>query len=64
MIKANGEQVLKEDVSPKTCTGGWATFKVDLSKFAGKEIRLELMNVATGWSYEFGYWGGVRLISE
>ena len=64
VIKANGEQVLKEDVSPKTCSGGWATFKVDLSKFAGKEIRLELMNVATGWSYEFGYWGGVRLISE
>ena len=64
VIKANGEQVLKEDVSPKTCSGGWATFKVDLSKFACKEIRLELMNVATGWSFEFGYWGGARLISE
>jgi putative membrane-bound dehydrogenase-like protein len=64
VIKANGEQVLKEDVSPKTCSDGWATFKVDLSKFAGKEIRLELMNVATGWSYEFGYWGGARLLSE
>ena len=64
VIKASGDQVLKEDVSPKTCSGGWATFKVDLSKFAGKEIRLELMNVATGWSFEFGYWGGARLISE
>ena len=64
VIKANGEQMLKEEISPKTCAGGWATFKVDMSKFAGKEIRLELMNVATGWSYEFGYWGGVRLFSE
>ena len=64
VVKANGQQLLKQDVSPKTCQQGWGTVKLDLSKYAGKEIRLELMNAASGWSYEFGYWGGIRLISD
>ena len=64
IVRANGETIFKRDVSPKTCEKGWGTFKIDLSKFAGQEIRLELLNVASGWSYEFGYWGGIRLISD
>ena len=63
-VRANGEQVLKEDVNAKSCAEGWGTFTVDLSKFAGKEVRLELMNRASGWANEFGYWGATRLISE
>jgi len=64
LVKVNGDQVLKQDVSAKTCPQGWATIKIDLSKFAGQEVRLQLVNAASGWSYEFGYWGGARLVSE
>lgn len=64
VIRANGEQLLREDVSPKSCPDGWGTFKVDLSKFAGQDARIELLNAATGWSWEFGYWGNARLVSE
>lgn len=64
IVRANGEQLVKEDVSAKTCPGGWATMNVDLTKFAGKEVQLELQNAASGWSWEFGYWGGAQLISE
>ncbi|WP_397569453.1 PVC-type heme-binding CxxCH protein [Schlesneria sp. T3-172] len=63
-IKANGDQILRQEINAETCPDGWATVKVDLSKFAGREIRLELLNTATGWSYEFGYWGGLRWIHE
>ena len=64
LIKANGEQVLRQDISAETCTDGWITVKVDLSKFAGREIQLELFNSPTGWSYEYGYWGGLRWVHE
>jgi putative heme-binding domain-containing protein len=64
IVRANGEQLLKEDVSAKTGHDGWTTYQVDLSKFAGKEVRLELQNAASGWSWEYGYWGGAQLVSE
>lgn len=64
IVRANGEQLLSRDVGPKTCQDGWAAVQIDLSKFAGKDVRLELQNAATGWSWEYGYWGGARLISE
>ena len=44
IVRANGQQVLKTVVSSKTCKDGWATFKVDLSKFAGQDVRLTLEN--------------------
>lgn len=64
LVKANGEQLVRQEVTAESCPDGWATVKVDLSKFAGREIKVELFNTATGWSYEFGYWGGLRWIHE
>lgn len=64
IVRVNGEQLLKEDVGTKSCPNGWGTFKVDLSKFAGQDVRIELANAATGWSWEYGYWGNAKLVSE
>lgn len=64
IVRANGKTVLRQEVSPKTCPRGWGTFKVDLSQFAGQTVNLELQNAASGWSWEFGYWSSVSLISE
>lgn len=63
-VRANGQQVFRSDVSPKTCKDGWATFNIDLSKFAGQEVRLELRNEPDDREREFAYWGGLRLITE
>ena len=60
----NGERLLDEMISKETCPGGWATFRVDLSKFAGREIEIQLWNQANNWSWEYGYWGEVRVVSE
>ncbi len=37
---------------------------VDLSQYAGKEIKLELVNQASDWAWEAGYWAKIELISE
>jgi hypothetical protein len=34
---------------------------VDLSKFAGKEAKIQLINQANDWNFEFGYWGRAEL---
>ena len=33
----------------------------DLSEFAGQEVDVKLEGAATGWAWEFGYWGGITL---
>ena len=40
------------------------TSTVDLSKCAGQELTLGLVKQANDWSYEFGYWGAARIVSE
>jgi len=64
LVVAAGGRLIDEMVSKETCKNGWATFTADLSKFAGQEITLQLYNQANDWSYEFAYWGSVRLVSE
>ncbi len=51
-------------VSKETCRDGWRTITADLSKFAGQELTLGLVNQSNDWSYEFGYWGAARIVSE
>jgi hypothetical protein len=38
--------------------------RVDLSQFAGRQVQLELLNEANGWSWEFGYWSRIDVVSE
>lgn len=64
VIKANGETLVDAPVGPKTTTDGWAEHRVDLSRFAGKKVKLELHNQPTDWSYESAFWGRVSVLSE
>lgn len=64
VVKADGKTVHQQDVGHQTVTDGWADISVDLSKFAGKTVRLELLNQPTGWNYEFGYWSRAEIVSE
>lgn len=64
VVRGNGERMADEMISKETCKDGWRTLTVDLSKFAGTEMKLDLHNQANDWSYEFGYWGGARIVSE
>jgi len=40
------------------------TFSANLEKFSGQTVKIELWNQANDWSYEFGYWGSVRIVFD
>ena len=62
IVRANGQQLLRKPVSKKTATSGvWLNESLDLSRFAGKTVQLELVNQPTGWSFEAAYWGEIAV---
>lgn len=63
-VRINDRFAADEAIGETTTQAHWKTVKVDLTRFAGQTITVELWNQATGWSNEFGYWGRVDLISE
>lgn len=65
IVRANGTELLRRPVSPATCTEGhWLRQDVDLTSFAGKELKLELVNHPSGWAYEAAYWAEVNIVTE
>jgi hypothetical protein len=64
IVKADGKLVHKATISKATATDGWCAVTVDLSKWAGKEVALELVNQANGWQWEAGYWAAIAVKSE
>jgi putative heme-binding domain-containing protein len=58
-VKVNGQEVKKTPIGHDG--ERWKTVTVDLSEHAGKEVRLVVEGAANGWSYEFGYWGEVKV---
>lgn len=55
-----GDKVIKKQVIGHD-GDRWKTVTADLSEFAGQEVDLKLEGAATGWAWEFGYWGGITL---
>ena len=64
VVRGNGQRMADEMISKETCSKGWRTLTIDLTKFAGQELKIDLVNQANDWSNEFGYWGGARIVSE
>jgi len=64
LVKVDKQVVKDILVGPESTGGQWLDVEIDLSDHAGQAIALELLNVPTGWSYEFAYWHDVRLVIE
>jgi hypothetical protein len=64
LVKADGKELLSTSVGKETAENGWMQIDVDLSDYAGKEIKLELVNKASDWKFEAGYWAKIELINE
>ena len=58
-VKVNGKVVKKQVIDHDG--ERWKTVTADLSEYAGKEVTLQLEGAASGWAWEFGYWGEVRV---
>lgn len=56
------DQLIKKQIIDKS-GDRWKSISVDLTPYAGKEIKLRLENAANNWSWEFGYWQDVKLNS-
>ncbi|MGB2807440.1 MAG: ADP-ribosylglycohydrolase family protein [Sedimentisphaerales bacterium] len=64
LVKADGKELLKRTVGKETAENGWMQTDVALSAYAGKEIKLELVNQPSDWKWEAAYWARIELINE
>jgi hypothetical protein len=63
IVKADGQQVFRQEVGKETAKNGWLTATVDLSPFAGQKVKLEVLNQPSGWAFEAAYWAEINLTS-
>ena len=64
IVKINGQQLLRKPIDMETTAVGWTEIAVDLSRYAGESVELELVNEPTGWRYEAAYWAEISLQSN
>ena len=64
LVMANGTTIAEHEIGSKTTRDGWLDLSIDLSRFAGESVKLELRNAATGWSWEHAYWGRGTMLSR
>ncbi|MHC4719620.1 MAG: hypothetical protein ACYSYT_03990, partial [Planctomycetota bacterium] len=64
IVKADGKEVTRSIVGKQTAKDGWMDVNVDLAAYAGKDVKIELVNKANGWEWETGLWSRIELISE
>ena len=63
VVRAGDEVLLDTPVDEDTAPDGWLERSLDLTPWAGQVVDLRLENHATGWFYEYGYWGRVTVLS-
>ena len=64
IIAADGKEIVAKAIDKETAPDGWTHVEADLSDFAGKKVKLELINQPTGWTFEAGYWAQIELTSQ
>lgn len=64
VVKVAGEEVLRTVVGAQTATNHWFAGAIDLSRWAGQRVSIEVANQANGWSNEAAYWHALRIESE
>ncbi|MDE2714315.1 MAG: sulfatase-like hydrolase/transferase, partial [Verrucomicrobiota bacterium] len=58
VVLVNGKEALSKDIEETK----WQQVQIDLSKYGGKTIVIELQNQATGWSHEAAYWSRIQIV--
>ena len=64
IVEADGSHLFKGIVGAENTTDGWRDIVVDLSKYAGKKIKLKLHQYPNDWNNEAGYWARIEIISK
>jgi len=61
VVRVDGKSIERREISSKTCRNGWCELDVDLGKWVGKEVDLQLLNQPTDWRFEAGYWASIEI---
>jgi len=64
IVKVDGKELFKVPIGKETTKDLWTFVEVDLSQYAGKKAKLELLNQASEWKFEAGYWAKIELVSQ
>jgi hypothetical protein len=64
IVKADGKEIFKRSIGKENDppNSRWSNIKIDLAPFAGKTIKLELLNQPSGWAFEGGYWATIDVV--
>ena len=58
LVRIDGDEILRKSIE----TSSWQDFQLDLTKHAGKKIKIELENRASDWTFEAAYWSQIKLV--
>ena len=58
VVLVNSKEALSKDIEETK----WQQVQIDLSKYGGKTVVIELQNQATGWSAEAAYWSRIQIV--
>lgn len=58
VVMINGNHALNKDIEETK----WQHIRIDLTKYAGKSVAIELHNRATGWFNEAAYWSQIEFV--
>jgi len=64
LIKVNDQELLQQVIGESTAKNGWRKVSLDLSKYAGQNIKLDLLNQPSGWAFEAAYWAKIDIVSQ
>ena len=60
VVRIDGKEVLTQSIEGAK----WREFRIDLTPYGGKTVKVELENHATDWAFEAGYWSRLEIRSE
>ena len=63
-VLAEGQELLRVMVDATSAKDGWVNHEIDLSRFAGKNIVVEVHNTPNSWPNEDAYWGQVAIVEQ
>jgi len=64
IVKVDGADIFKRLIGSEPNAPRWKTIDVDLTPYAGKTVKLELLNQPNGWAWEGGYWSQIEVKTE
>ena len=64
VVRLDNQVVLEKDIARNEQGEIYQSFEFDLTKYAGRELPIQLYNQATGWDREYAVWDDIEIVSE